>query len=265
MSGPGGTFDLRRPAPAVAIMTGMARGAEARLFVALDLPAEARGELVAWARAAAASVREGRSLDVRASSMTYRGVVRAPGRRRESRPLPTRQLRLLGDDTLHVTLCFLGNQPVGEIEVLDGAIAAACTEAAPIGELSFGAPLWLPPRHPRTLAVELHDTPDRALETLHGELAATLAGVCESGVTAATLPAGLGIDGRPRRRFRPHVTVARMRPSEGPSERGLPPTPQLSFTPRTVTLHRSWLTPEKAVYEGLATYALADPADSSEL
>lgn len=245
-------------------MTAMTRGADARLFVALDLPAEARGELVAWARAAAASVREG-GVDVRASSMTYLGVVRAPGRRREARPLPTRQLRLLGEDTLHATLCFLGDQPVGEIEVLDGAIGAACAEAEPIGELSFGAPMWLPPRHPRTLAVELHDTPDHALEALHGTLAATLTEVCESGVTAATLPAGLGIDGRTRRRFRPHVTVARMRPSEGPSERGLPPTPQLSFTPRTITLHRSWLTPKEAVYEGLATYPLAAPGGHSEL
>ena len=261
---PGGAFDLRRPARAVAIMTAMARGAEARLFVALDLPAEARGELVAWARAASI-VREG-SLDARASStMTYRAVARSSGRRRESRPLPTRQLRLLGDDTLHATLCFLGNQPASEIEALDSTIGAACAEAAPVGELSFGAPLWLPPRHPRTLAVELHDTPDRALEALHGALAAALAWVCESGVTAATLPAGLGVDGRTRRRFRPHVTVARMRPSEGPSERGLPPTPHLSFTPRTVTLHRSWLTPKEAVYEGLATYALAAPAGRSEL
>ncbi len=66
------------------------------------------------------------------------------------------------------------------------------------------------------------------------------------------------MEGR-RRRFRPHVTVARMRPSEAPRERGLPPTPALSFTPRSVTLQRSWLTPTEAVYEGLFTYALAAP------
>ncbi len=238
----------------------MARGAEARLFVALDLPAEVRGELLAWARAAAACVRDGgpaASAAARGPSvMAYRGVVRSPGRRRESRPLPTRQLRLLGDDTLHVTLCFLGNRPVAEIDPLADALAVACAEASPVGELSFGAPLWLPLRHPRTLAVELHDTPERDLEALHGALTAALAVVCEP-ESAATLPAGPGIDGRTRRRFRPHVTVARMRPSEAPSERGLPPTPQLSFTPHTVTLQRSWLTPTEAVYEALATCALA--------
>ncbi len=241
----------------------MTRGAEARLFVALDLPADARSELLGWARTAAASVRNGGPAAPAAtrgpSVMAYRGVVRAPGRRRETRPLPTRQLRLLGGDTLHVTLCFLGNRPVGEIDALGDALAVACAEAPPIGELSFGAPLWLPPRHPRSLAVELHDTPDRALEGLHGALAAALAGVCEPGVAAATLPAGRGADGRTRRRFRPHVTVARMRPSEAPGERGLPPTPRLSFTPCTVTLHRSWLTPTEAVYEALATHSLAAP------
>ena len=232
----------------------MARGAEARLFVALDLPAEARAELLAWARAAAASMRAG-NLDTRAPSMmTYRGVVRAPGRRRESRPLPTRQLRLLAPDTLHVTLRFLGNRPVGEIEALGDALAAACAEAPPVGELSFGAPLWLPPRHPRALAVELHDTPDRGLEALHGALAE----ICELEPAAAP-GAGRGAAGRGRGRFRPHVTVARMRPSEAPRERGLPPTPRLSFTPRAVTLQRSWLTPTEAVYEALATYALAGP------
>jgi 2'-5' RNA ligase len=234
----------------------MTRGAEARLFVALDLPAELRARLLGWARAAAASVRDGgpaRPAATRAPAMTYRGVVRSPGRRRESRPLPTRQLRLLVPDTLHVTLCFLGNRPVGEIEALGDALAAACAEAPPVGELSFGAPLWLPPRHPRALAVELHDTPDCALEALHGAIAA----VCALEPAAAPGP-GRGVERR-RRRFRPHVTVARMRPSEAPRERGLPPTPALTFTPRSVTLQRSWLTPTEAVYEGLSTHVLGAP------
>ncbi|HEV3323513.1 MAG TPA: 2'-5' RNA ligase family protein [Solirubrobacteraceae bacterium] len=233
----------------------MTRGAEARLFVALDLPAELRGRLTVWARAAAASVGNRKPTlppgALGAPAMAYRGVARSPRRRREARPLPTRRLRLLEPGTLHVTLCFLGNRPVGEIEALGDALAAACAEAPPVGELSFGAPLWLPPRHPRALAVELHDTPDRALEALHGALAAVCA------LEPAAAPAGgRGIAGR-RRRFRPHVTVARMRPAEAPRERGLPPTPALSFAPRSVTLQRSWLTPTEAVYEALATFALA--------
>jgi RNA 2',3'-cyclic 3'-phosphodiesterase len=234
----------------------MTRGAEARLFIALDLPAELRAQLLGWARVAAASIRVGGPTRPAATgappAVAFRGG-RFPSRRREARPLPSRQLRLLAPDTLHVTLCFLGNWPVGEIEALGDALAAACGEAPPVGELSFGAPLWLPPRHPRALAVELHDTPDRALEALHVALAA----VCT--LEPAAAPGhDQGAEGR-RRRFRPHVTVARMRPSEAPRERGLPPTPALSFTPRTVTLQRSWLTPTEAVYEGLGTYALTAP------
>jgi RNA 2',3'-cyclic 3'-phosphodiesterase len=236
----------------------MGRGAEARLFVALDLPTELRMRLLGWARIAAASARGGGPTGFAAtrvpSAMVSDGVVRSPGRGREARPLPTRQLRLLDPDSLHVTLCFLGNRPVGEIETLDQVLAAACAEAPPVGELSFGAPLWLPPRHPRALAVELHDTPDRALEALHGGLA----GVCDLPAAAAFHGPSRAVESR-RRRFRPHVTVARMRPSEAPRERALPPTPSLSFTPRSVTLRRSWLTPTEAVYEELSTYALAAP------
>ncbi len=234
----------------------MTRGAEARLFVALDLPGELCGRLLDWARTAAASVREGEpthpATAAGAPAIALRGG-RPPSRRQEARSSPTRQLRLLAPDSLHITLCFLGNRPVGEIEALGEALAAACAEAPPVGELSFGAPLWLPPRHPRALAVELHDTPERALEALQGALAA----VCDLEPAAAS-GSRRATEGR-RRHFRPHVTVARMRPSEAPRERALPPTPALSFTPCSVTLQRSWLTSTEAVYEGLFTYALAAP------
>ncbi len=237
----------------------MTRGAEARLFVALDLPAELRRRLLGWARTAAASVRDGGPTASAAthtpSVMAYRGVLRSTSRRREARPLPAHSLRLLEPDSLHVTLCFLGNRPVGEIEALGEALAAACAESPPVGELSFGAPLWLPPRHPRALAVELHDTPERALEALHRALAA----VCDLEPDAApSRGPSRAVESR-HRRFRPHVTVARMRPAKAPRERGLPPTPALTFTPRSVTLQRSWLTPTEAVYEGLFKYALAAP------
>ena len=220
----------------------MTRGAEARLFVALDLPVEVRSRLAAWARAAAASVRAGGGPAARPPTPpAARG--RFPSRRRESRPLPSRQLRLLEPDTLHVTLCFLGDRPVAEIDALGDTLSTVCAEAAPVGELAFGAPLWLPPRHPRALAVELHDTADGALKALHDAL---------------TTACGLEAE---RRHFRPHATVARMRPSEALGDRGLPPTPALSFPPRSVTLQRSWLTPTEAVYEGLATCPLARPCE----
>ncbi len=235
----------------------MTRGAEARLFVALDLPGEVRAELASWGRAAAASIRStAPSAATMHSAFAARG--RFPSRRRDARPLPTRQLRLLEPDTLHVTLAFLGNRPVGEIEALGSTLTAVCAEAASVGQLSFGAPLWLPPRHPRALAVEVHDSADHALETLHSSIRTALTAICEHEPAGAFL-ASRNVEGPSRRRFRPHVTVARMRPAEAPRERQLPPTPALSFQPRSLTLQRSWLTSSEAVYEGLVSCPLAPP------
>jgi RNA 2',3'-cyclic 3'-phosphodiesterase len=175
--------------------------------------------------------------------------------------------RVLDPELLHATLCFLGERPVGEMEAL-GKQLAACD--APAGELSLGAPLWLPPRHPRALAVELHDE--------GGRLAALQADV----VTALHEVSGWRPDGGEhtpaagkgrRRRFRPHVTVARLPrggtdrrsiprsghtagSSIGQRERALPPTPSLSFVPEELVLYRSWLSREGASYEAIASYPI---------
>ncbi len=192
--------------------------------MAVDLPSTVRAELARWARGAALSAR-----------------------------LSGGRLRLLDPDLLHVTLCFLGAQPTGRIDALAQSVVGVC--AAPPGELSLGAPLWLPPRRPHALAVELHDDAEGALASLREAVARALAAVCD-------LEAGAGGSDptRPRRRFRPHVTVARLRPRDAPSERGLPATPVLSFLPQALTLYRSWLTPAGALYEELATRALAGPS-----
>jgi 2'-5' RNA ligase len=223
----------------------MTRGATARLFVALDLPSDVRARLAAWARSASTSLRAASRAAAPARTLEAPSIHTgraAAGRR------PAERLRLLEPDTLHLTLCFLGDRPVEETESIGDALAAACAEARPVGELTLGAPLWLPPRRPRALAVELHDDPHRTLEALHDTLATALAVVGDRSNSAQ----------RPgRRRFRPHVTVARLRPGDAPRERGLPATPPLSFAPRSVTLYRSWLTPTEAVYEELATHALA--------
>lgn len=114
----------------------------------------------------------------------------------------------------------------------------------PVGELSIGAPLWLPPRRPRALAVEVRDDPEGGLTALHGALVEALARAC-----------GYREE---RRRYRAHVTLARMR--EGPRASGggrvLPATPALSFTPASIVLYRSWLSPAGASYEALARRTL---------
>jgi 2'-5' RNA ligase len=162
---------------------------------------------------------------------------------------------------MHITLCFLGSRPVGELDTLASAIERC--EAPPAGELSLGAPLWLPPGSPRSLALEIGDG-DGRLERLQHVVVETFA---------------RAIAWEPdRRRFRAHVTVARIgrgKPSRGnrlsrrraaggrrvggeADARGpfLPPTPQLSFTPSAVVLYRSWLERQGASYEALATREL---------
>jgi RNA 2',3'-cyclic 3'-phosphodiesterase len=178
--------------------------------VAVDPPTSVCVELARWARGAASAAR-------------------ASGG----------ELRLLEYELLHVTLCFLGERPVGEIEALGEAVGAC---AAPVGELSLGAPLWLPPRRPRTLAVELRDDEHGALRALRDEVVQALASVCDSEPE--------------RRHFRPHITVARMRARNAPRERALPATPQLSFVPRALVLYRSWLSRSAASYEALSSSAL---------
>lgn len=153
-----------------------------------------------------------------------------------------RSLRLLEADSLHLTLCFLGSRPVAEIEALSDVLSA-CTE--PACALSLGAPLWLPPRRAHALAVEVHDR--------EGELARLQAWLVES------LESVSGWRSE-RRRFRPHITLVRGR-GRGPlRERALAATPRLQFVPEAIVLYRSWLGPDGASYEALASSALLGAA-----
>ncbi|HWY90867.1 MAG TPA: RNA 2',3'-cyclic phosphodiesterase [Solirubrobacteraceae bacterium] len=189
----------------------------ARLFVAVDPPQEACEQLAAWARGA------------------VRGMGLHGGRSKVS------SARVLDPGLMHVTLCFLGNRPVAEIAAIEGCLEEC---AMGVGELSIGTPLWLPPRRPRALAVEVRDNPEGGLSALHGALVEALARA--SGYE------------QERRRYRAHVTLARLRagPRGALGERVLPPTPALSFTPTSVVLYRSWLSPAGASYEALATRTL---------
>jgi len=198
----------------------MSRHATARLFAAVDLPEEVRGQLASWARLA----------------------LRAAG----GRPGAGHPLRVLDADLLHVTLCFLGNRPVEEIEPIGAQLAGVVEGGC---ELSLGAPLWLPRRHPRVLAVELHDD-NGELARLQQRLLSALHDICdfEDDERAASAPP---------RRFHPHVTVARMRAGAAPRERKLEPTPALRFSPSELVLYRSWLSPSGASYEALASAPLS--------
>jgi 2'-5' RNA ligase len=192
----------------------MSRGASARLFVAVDPPLGVREELADWARRVA----------VEAGSRAG--------------------LRVLAATSLHLTLCFLGSRPVGEIDGLATAIGD-CDEHA--CELSVGAPLWLPTRRPRALAVEIHDR-DGELARVHEGVNGALSSI--SGWQPE------------RRRFRPHITLirvgrgafgnGRVGSARAHREQPLPATPWLTFVPEAIVLYRSWLAPGGASYEALA-------------
>jgi 2'-5' RNA ligase len=154
--------------------------------------------------------------------------------------------RVLDAELLHVTLHFLGSRPAGEIERIATRLAGC---GGPAGELSVGAPLWLPPRRPRALAVELHDEQGR-LASVEKSVVAALGEEAEQPSVAT------GRRPNKHRHFRPHITVARMRSNTAPRERTLPPTPALSFQATELILYRSWLSPQGASYEALASYPI---------
>ena len=185
----------------------------ARLFVAVDPPAEVCEELAAWARSA------------------MRGPGAIGGK--------TSSVRVLGPGAAARDAVLSRRAPGGGDRERRGG--AGGVREAQVGELAIGAPLWLPPRRPRALAVEVRDDADGGLAALHEALVQALARAC-------------GYE-EERRRFRAHVTLARMRegsPWVARAERVLPPTPALSFTPASIVLYRSWLSPAGASYEALA-------------
>jgi 2'-5' RNA ligase len=159
-------------------------------------------------------------------------------------------LRLIAPEHLHATLCFLGWRPVVEIgEILRACGILGCLRVPAVG---LGAAVWLSPRRPRVLAVELED-PTGALPQ------------AQSALSCALHAGGWYVpESRP---FLAHVTVARVVKGARPRARELPPPPRVAFPGSRVTLYRSRLSQGGARYEPLGTIELdageTAPADSS--
>ncbi len=181
----------------------------ARLFVALELPAPGREALVDW----------------RARVLRDRA-----------------ELRLLAPEGLHVTLCFLGWRWVDEIE----SMSAACevVRASPAAELVIGKPIWLPPRRPNVLAVELEDR-------------GGVLGRAQSALSRALESGGWYVP--EKRRFLAHVTVARARKGARVRRVQLPAPGADPMRGSTVTLYRSHVGAGGARYEPLHSVEL-DPS-----
>ena len=118
-----------------------------RLFLALDLPDPARGELTRW-RDATLATRD--------------------------------ELRPVADAALHVTLVFLGRREQALVQSIWGSAAAAAAALAAPSFVVRGAK-WIPPRRARLLAVDLEDREGRGA-ALHAAVSSALvdAGLHES-------------------------------------------------------------------------------------
>jgi RNA 2',3'-cyclic 3'-phosphodiesterase len=149
-----------------------------------------------------------------------------------------RDLRPVRPEALHVTLVFLGWQD----ESAAAKIADAAFTALPGGpppRLTPAGVRSLPPRNPRLFALDLDDEGGRATA-----LQAAASDALEAGGWY-----------RPEKRpFWPHLTLARVKRAEHrvPALPDQPTPPREAFDAPVVTLYRSTLRPQGALYEPLA-------------
>ncbi len=185
------------------------------MFVALDLPQHVCEDIVAWG----------------------------------DTELADPALRRVPAESLHLTLAFLGNRPLGDVE----RIAGAMEEVAEVPVLiELGAAVGHPARgRPRLIALPALNRVCWAVEGVQADLTEALA------FKGLFKP-----DGRP---FWPHVTVARVR-AEGRGSRrpmrvevpsGPAPTARTGlFNGVRISLYRSELQPSGARYVPLAQVEL---------
>lgn len=197
----------------------------ARLFMALDLPAEVRGGLAAW----------------------------------QARECVDEALRPVAASALHVTLCFIGYQPERAIERIGAQLVGM--EPRPVGMRLEPGPVGVRGRRPGLFAVS---APSEAAEALQAELSQRLAAerlyrpekrpfwphVTVARVRPERQPAGAS---RRRRGRRPRAVE---RPPGALPEELLEP-----FGAVRAALYRSHLRSSGARYERLVTLELP-PATS---
>jgi RNA 2',3'-cyclic 3'-phosphodiesterase len=149
-------------------------------------------------------------------------------------------LRPVAPEALHVTLVFLGWQDEAAAEAI-GAAAFASADPAPVLQPAGVRPL--PPRNPRLFALDLRDEDGRA-------------SALQAGVSNALEAGGWY---RPEKRpFWPHITLARVKRGRRrvPPLPDAPAPPASAFPASELTLYRSTLRPQGALYEPLARAGL---------
>ena len=193
-----------------------ARPERLRLFVALDLPEERRRAIHAWAE----------------------------------RELATDDVRIVRQESLHVTVAFLGHHPTAAAQRAAELVREVEPRPVSLTPLPDLAPV--PRSRPRLVALGLDSA---GAEAIHAELTPRLLaeGLCK----------------RERRPFWPHLTLARAR--GGKHERGArktlrgslpaPPGELLeAFEAVRLALYRSLLRPDGSQYVSLANLDLPPAA-----
>jgi RNA 2',3'-cyclic 3'-phosphodiesterase len=158
-----------------------------------------------------------------------------------------RDIRPVRPEALHVTLVFLGWQDeAGAERIAEAAFGALPADPPP--RLAATGVRAVPPRNARLFALDLDDEDGRATA-----LQAAMSDALEAGGWY-----------RPEKRpFWPHVTLARAKRGERrvapPPDRPAPPAE--AFDATVVTLYRSTLRPQGAIYEPLARTVAGDALD----
>lgn len=148
-------------------------------------------------------------------------------------------------DNLHLTLTFLGEQSEDMAEALHESLE---TLRAPVQNLTLSGGAVFGGRHGQAVAMTADGGPE--LHTLQSRIQSRVRG------------AGLTPE---RRRFRPHVTLARIggRANPAPLVALLTGAALGPFTCHAFALYASTLRPDGALHEELARYPLSDPPGES--
>ncbi len=162
--------------------------------------------------------------------------------------MATQAVKWVAPQSIHLTLKFLGQVPGSKIQAIVEALGNACWGCEPF-ELSLaGAGCFPNPQSPRVLWVGLEGDLER-LASL------------QQAVEGALGKLGFPPEDRP---FKPHLTLGRVRETAGKEERcrlglatrALPGMGGTKVPVAAVSLIRSHLRPEGAVYEKLAELSL---------
>lgn len=146
------------------------------------------------------------------------------------------ELRPVAAASLHVTLCFLGWRSELEVpEIAETAFEACAGLDAP--RLSARELTPVPPRRPRLFALDLEDAGGRG---------AAVQSAASGALAAARF---YKPESRP---FWPHLTLARIKRGAHAGPLEADPPPREPLTASELTLYRSTLRPQGALYEALA-------------